>query len=915
MEWTAKAFEVVAVDFVITEGGNSPEVSVALSLRETAEGVFDWNSGLETTVDLAPNTNLPSPFSIASIVGLSLSSGTADLYKRGDGTIAPRIKASWTALADFFVTSGGFVEVQFKPSSTGDWLDVSRIPGSSSMLYIVDVQDGAYYDVRARTVNSFNAVSDWTTVSSHFVVGKTAPPPNVSGFAATISEYGISFGWSAIADLDLSYYEVREGATWETATSQGKPKNTVLNVGIRAAGSYTFKIKAVDTTGNESTSEATASVTITAPSVVSGSVAFNSSNVVLDWADATGGSWATEDYTVSYGTTFGSSTFVAKTKASQYTTRANWSGLRKFWVVPNDIYGNAGTPFSFDVSLVSPPAVTSLTAKVIDNNVLLKWNGSTGGSLPVEYYQVKVGATFGGATLVGQTAATYSTLFEIVSGDYTYWIVPVDTAGNVGTENYIMATVDQPVDFVLQSNASLVLASASVLTNCLVDFDGTLLLPVDKTKTWTNHFSDNSWSTPQDQIDAGYPIFIQPTLSTATYTQTHDIGTLITGGSLVRVDLSTTNISGSLTLTPTLSVSDDNSTWRDYAGVYSVFESNFRYVKISIAASGGGTALTRINSAQVVVSVKLKRDSGAIAAKASDASGTTVTFGQSFFDIVGTPQVTTTEVIRAAEQWGTGNRLTAGDHADFEPGNGDFTIAGWVKFQSLSTSFALAQKWGTSNQREYILAVSSGSSNQLTFFISSDGVAATQSVICTKLGTPPLNQWIFIACWHDAAGDVIGIRANRLAAETTAAAAGVFAGTRTGDFALGGRSDDSTLSLVGQMKNWGVWKGRVLSSSDLDSLYDAGFQKYSELSAGMKTSMVGFWELNEASGTRDDAHTSAHDLTVTGTVGARLLPLQALSDFTDAANPTTFKAYVFTESQVRVSANASWYADGYTNIG
>ena len=83
----------------------------------------------------------------------------------------------------------------------------------------------------------------------------------------------------------------------------------------------------------------------------------------------------------------------------------------------------------------------------------------------------------------------------------------------------------------------------------------------------------------------------------------------------------------------------------------------------------------------------------------------------------------------------------------------------------------------------------------------------------------------------------------------------------------------------------------------------------------MKTSMVGWWEMNESSGTRYDAHSTAHNLTVGGTVGSRVLPLQGLADFTDAPNPTTFNAYVFTEAQVRVSSNVSWYADGYTNIG
>jgi hypothetical protein len=37
-----------------------PRLSIDLVLRETASGVFDWSSGEETAIDLAPNTMLPN---------------------------------------------------------------------------------------------------------------------------------------------------------------------------------------------------------------------------------------------------------------------------------------------------------------------------------------------------------------------------------------------------------------------------------------------------------------------------------------------------------------------------------------------------------------------------------------------------------------------------------------------------------------------------------------------------------------------------------------------------------------------------------------------------------------------------------------------------------------------------------------
>lgn len=159
-----------------------------------------------------------------------------------------------------------------------------------------------------------------------------------------------------------------------------------------------------------------------------------------------------------------------------------------------------------------------------------------------------------------------------------------------------------------------------------------MVLPVN-VETYEAHFTSRGWTTPQNQVDAGYNLFIQPSASTAAYEQVHDIGTLITGAALVNVLLAQQDIVSGITLTPTLSISADGSSWTDYAGVFSVFASNFRYVKIKLEASGGGTALLRISEVRVVVSLKIKRDGGSGTASSGDSGGTTVTFNQTFIDI------------------------------------------------------------------------------------------------------------------------------------------------------------------------------------------------------------------------------------------------------------------------------------------
>jgi hypothetical protein len=115
MGWTAKVFEVESAKMVL---GSAIVEGMALGydlvLRETASGVWDWANGEETAIDLAPNTNLPDPSDVAAPTSLLLASGSTEIYQQVDGTVIPRIKATWTFPADVFVTSGGYIRIEFK---------------------------------------------------------------------------------------------------------------------------------------------------------------------------------------------------------------------------------------------------------------------------------------------------------------------------------------------------------------------------------------------------------------------------------------------------------------------------------------------------------------------------------------------------------------------------------------------------------------------------------------------------------------------------------------------------------------------------------------------------------------------------------------------------------------------------------
>lgn len=576
--WVDKPFEVVRADFLRRDSGGSEEIVVALSLRETAEAVFEWNYWEETIGDVAPNTNLPSPFTVPAPTNLQLASGTAELYLRGDGTVAPRVRVSWDTFSDFFITSGGKVEVQFKLTSESMWIDATTVPGSSTVTYLADIQDGSTIDVRIRSVNTFGNQSDYVTVTNHFVVGKTAPPADVTGFAAALTEYGIQLAWTNIPDLDLGFYEIREGVSWTAGLVRFQNKATRVALDLRATGTHVFWIRAVDTSGNYSLNSASVSITVTAPTLPGATSAFAGPNIVIDWEDAIGGSWAIDGYTIYEGDVFASSVIVAFAKSTIFSEKVTWLGLRRYWIEPRDIFGNVGAAFSLDINVLAPNKVTNFSPTVSDNNVLLRWTAPAASTLPVEYYIVRRGDEYLTSTVIGSFTGTFCAIFELASGQYTYWVEAVDTAGNHGAAAFVTTAVLEPPDYELKADVTF--TNGDTLLNVL-ERDGRIIGPVNTSRTWAQHFIVSGWSTPRDQIDAGFPYFIQPTRDYGRWEKIYDLGTTL-NNVLIHLSFNRQDLVGAQPLTYKIGYSTDAVSYTEASDVFGVLASAVRYIRIRL---------------------------------------------------------------------------------------------------------------------------------------------------------------------------------------------------------------------------------------------------------------------------------------------------------------------------------------------
>lgn len=178
--WTDKVFAIKEwkIDFKGEGDGMRPVVS--MMMREIASGCYDWNSGEETSVDLAPNSTLPDPFTVDPVTGLAISS---ELVQTQAGDNLYKILLQWNLSDDQFVLNGGHYELEYKESASSTWRPTYVIDGAYNFAEVSTAASiNTQYDVRMRAVNSIGVRSAYTTISN-YVVGS-------SGGVGTTQDWG-----------------------------------------------------------------------------------------------------------------------------------------------------------------------------------------------------------------------------------------------------------------------------------------------------------------------------------------------------------------------------------------------------------------------------------------------------------------------------------------------------------------------------------------------------------------------------------------------------------------------------------------------------------------------------------------------------------------------------------------------------
>jgi hypothetical protein len=240
----AKPFRVLGMEI-------NEDLTVNVQLFEHQDNFYTFNE--KNPIPTIADTTLPNPFIVQEPV-IIVSDELRALNEEAISVLLVEVSATDEFIVDF--------EVQAKKSTDTAYINLGR--GASSNFELANVEDNAVYDVRARSVSS---ISRSVFVSAqHQVVGKTAPPADVTNFQVNIIDTEAHLSWTPVPDLDLSHYIIRHspltsGAIFSNAITLidkvSRPANTVTVPALTG----TYFIRSVDKIGLKSLN-ATSNVTL-----------------------------------------------------------------------------------------------------------------------------------------------------------------------------------------------------------------------------------------------------------------------------------------------------------------------------------------------------------------------------------------------------------------------------------------------------------------------------------------------------------------------------------------------------------------------------------------------------------------------------------------------------------------------------
>lgn len=229
------------------------------------------------------------------------------------------------------------------------------------------------------------------------------------------------------------------------------------------------------------------------------------------------------------------------------------------------------------VLTVTIPALGPIvvTSNVINNQVILTWTEPTS-TFDIDYYEI-----YKDDVLVqNNIRGTFFVIQEIIGGTFEYGIRARDIAGNASALATVTLDVNGPADYEVQND--IIDDFSGVKINC-VEENNTLLACVNDPEQYNVHFTSRFWNTPQNQINAGFPIFIQPAADSGSYKQVIDFGTLFSNN-ILSYSWQFETVVPSVGITVSTRYSTDAVVWSSpIAGTQIFLAGPLRYIEVTLS--------------------------------------------------------------------------------------------------------------------------------------------------------------------------------------------------------------------------------------------------------------------------------------------------------------------------------------------
>jgi hypothetical protein len=265
-------------------------------------------------------------------------------------------------------------------------------------------------------------------------------PADVSGFNVELLDTNRSIAalrWSANHEVDLSYYHVRTGDSWDGGRIVvDKTKALSVQYTLPSSGTHKFWIKAVNAEGYFSAKASYADIdAILEPNAVTNLSVRQStkdrSKAVISFSPS--GGVDIDAYIIKRGDTWATGTVIAKTKETSITIDIPSNDATTYMVQAKTIAGYESSVASYNfTAMVNPLDVTNFKAKKSTSEstrIILSWDAPE--ESDIAYYIIKEGADWDTAKVVAPRVSNVT--YDVIINDenkHNWLIKAVSIAGN-----------------------------------------------------------------------------------------------------------------------------------------------------------------------------------------------------------------------------------------------------------------------------------------------------------------------------------------------------------------------------------------------------------------------------------------------------------------------------------------------------